>query len=29
MEGWAKTPPQRRERLMNNYRKCLVGVIAA
>ena len=29
MEEGAKTPPQRRERLINNYRKCLVGVVAA
>ena len=29
MDKLAKIPPQRCERLINNYRKCLVGVIAA
>jgi hypothetical protein len=28
MEEWARIPPQQRERLINNYRKCSVGVIA-
>jgi hypothetical protein len=28
MEEWAKSPPQGRERLNNNYSKSLVGVIA-
>ncbi|MGH0175353.1 UNVERIFIED_CONTAM: hypothetical protein FKN15_070513 [Acipenser sinensis] len=29
MEEWAKIPPRRCEGLINNYRKCLVAVIAA
>jgi hypothetical protein len=29
MEEWDKIAPQRYERLINNYRKCLVAVIAA
>jgi hypothetical protein len=29
MEVWAIIPPKQRERLIDNYRKCLVGVIVA
>ena len=29
MEEWARIPPQRHERLINNYRKCLIGVNVA